>query len=124
MKYSLRPQTLKILLLFTLIAALIRLFYSLYSWLEGSNTQIESYSFAVVFPSLLIFSLSKIGASSSKEGLLMRFGTMLQLLLIIAVPPLALYLALGLPMVFLVVELFSTKVPCTIRSPIESAIIQ
>lgn len=48
----------------------------------------------------------------------MRAGTMIQLCLIVLLPSAALYLALGLPVVFLVVELFETRVPHVIREPI------
>ena len=56
--------------------------------------------------------------AESREGILMRAGTMIQLCLIVLLPSAALYLALGLPVVFLVVELFETRVPHVIREPI------
>lgn len=65
-----------------------------------------------------------MGKTITKEGLLMRFGTMTQLLLIISIPKFSLYLALGFPVVFLVVELFVTRVPKTITTPIERVIVK
>ena len=53
----------------------------------------------------------------------MQVGTMIQLLLIIALPGFALYLALGFPVVFLVIELFETRSPVTFRTWIKSRII-
>jgi len=62
-------------------------------------------------------------ATRSREGALMRLGTIIQLALIILLPPVALYLALGLPVVFLVVELFETRLPQPLRDPIVRAVL-
>ena len=53
----------------------------------------------------------------------MQIGTMIQLLLIIALPGFALYLALGIPVVFLVIELFETRAPTIFRSWIKGRVI-
>ena len=53
----------------------------------------------------------------------MRLGTVMQLMAIIALPEFALLLALGLPVVFLVVELYSTRVPISARSRISRAFV-
>ena len=53
----------------------------------------------------------------------MQLGAMIQLALIIAIPPAALYLALGFPVVFLVVELFETRLPAGLRDPIKRRVL-
>lgn len=54
---------------------------------------------------------------------MMQLGTLIQLVLIVSLPTLALYLALGLPVVFLAVELFETRFPASLRDPIRSWIL-
>ncbi len=53
----------------------------------------------------------------------MQVGTMIQLLLIIALPGFALYLALGFPVAFLVIELFETRSPAPFRVWIKTRVI-
>ena len=48
---------------------------------------------------------------------------MVQILLIIALPSFAIYLALGFPVVFLFVELFETKLPIAVKSAIKGRLI-
>lgn len=81
----------------------------------GSETQLLAFPLAVVLPFALIVGLAQLPPTDSREGALMRLGTMIQLVAIIALPNLALYLALGLPVVFLVVELYETRVPAPLR---------
>ncbi len=47
----------------------------------------------------------------------MRLGTLVHLILIVALPSVALHLALGFPFVFLTVELFETRLPSSIKAP-------
>lgn len=124
LKYSLSSKVLIIFFVVTALAVSVRLFFALDNWFQGTSSEIEAYSFAVVFPAVLILALSSMGKAKTKEGLLMRFGTMIQLLLIISLPQFSLYLALGLPVVFLVVEMFVTKVPEVIKTPIERIIVK
>ncbi|MCW2389597.1 hypothetical protein M2333_002643 [Sphingobium sp. B11D3B] len=85
---------------------------------RGDPDLLLAFPLAVIFPALLVLLLSLMPAARSREGVLMRIGTMVQLCLIVMLPPVALYLALGLPVVFLVVELFETRVPAAIRDPL------
>jgi predicted DCC family thiol-disulfide oxidoreductase YuxK/uncharacterized integral membrane protein len=121
--YSIRNRMRWTAILLTFLATIIRLVSAFNQWDAGSKTAIESYSFCVIFPAILIIVLAFMKGTKTKEGLLMRFGTMVQLLLIICLPPLALYLALGLPVVFLVVELLVTRLPLRISRPLERMII-
>lgn len=124
MKYNFKKETVLILLAVTSAAALLRLVIALQDWIEGVSTQLEAYSFTVVFPLLLLVVLALMAGTHTKEGLLMRFGTMLQLLLIILLPSYSLYLALGLPVVFLIVEVYETRVPDIVKAPLERLIIK
>ena len=124
MKYSLQPKLLITLLSLTLLVAAIRLYLAINLWMNGINSGLESYSFTVIFPLILIFILASIKQTKTKEGSLIRLGCILQLLLIISIPPFSLYLALGFPVVFLVVELLETKLPSTISGPIERMLVK
>jgi hypothetical protein len=81
----------------------------------GREAQLLAFPLAVILPFALILGLAQLPPTESREGALMRLGTMIQLVAIIALPSLALYLALGLPVVFLVVELYETRVPARLR---------
>ncbi|MGH1404862.1 MAG: hypothetical protein ACRBDL_11535 [Alphaproteobacteria bacterium] len=122
--YALRKEILIALFVALSGVCLVRLFFAISSWMDGGNELLEAYSLCVIFPAVLIFALSFLGKTKTKEGLFMRFGTMLQLFLIISIPVFSLYLALGLPVVFLVVELFVQKAPRVIYLPIERMIIR
>jgi hypothetical protein len=124
LKYSLCPKIRITFLTVTALAVSIRFFIALNNWFQGNSTEIEAYSFTVIFPAVLILTLSFMDKTKTKEGLLMRFGTMIQLLLIISFPYFSLHLALGLPVVFLVVELFVTKMPKAITASIERMIVR
>lgn len=60
----------------------------------------------------------------SEEGALMQIGVMIQLILILSLPPLALFLALGFPVVFLAVELFETQAPAELRKSIKRQLLK
>ena len=90
---------------------------------DGDPDQLLAFPLTVIFPAILAGLLLALPATRSREGALMRLGTIIQLALIILLPPLALYLALGLPVVFLVVELFETRLPQPLRDPIVRAVL-
>ncbi|MFY8047617.1 MAG: hypothetical protein ACOVNS_02215 [Erythrobacter sp.] len=90
---------------------------------EGDPDQLLAFPLTVIFPAILAGLLLALPATRSREGALMRLGTIIQLALIILLPPVALYLALGLPVVFLVVELFETRLPQPLRAPIVRAVL-
>ena len=83
---------------------------------EGDEGPLLAFPLAVIVPAVLIALLLAMQPTGTREGLLMRVGTLLQLLFVIALPPVALYLALGLPVVFLVVEFVETRVPPGLRN--------
>lgn len=77
----------------------------------------------VILPLAAFVFLTRLGPMRSAEGVLMQLGCMIQILLIIAMPGFALYLALGFPVVFLVVELFETRLPTVMRDVIKRKLI-
>lgn len=89
----------------------------------GDPDHLLAFPLTVIFPAILAGLLLAMPATRSREGALMRLGTIIQLALIILLPQLALYLSLGLPVVFLVVELFETRFPQSLRDPIVRTVL-
>jgi hypothetical protein len=89
----------------------------------GHEHALLAYPLTVIFPAVLIAVLLLQPPTETREGLLMRVGTVIQLLLIIALPGLALYLALGFPVVFLVVELFETRLNPRLRDRLVGLVV-
>jgi hypothetical protein len=92
--------------------------------LQGGDEQpLLAFPLAVILPAVLVAILVMLPPTETREGLLMRIGTIAQLLLIIALPSLALYLALGLPVVFLVAELIETWLPPALRDRLAGLVL-
>ncbi len=87
------------------------------------ETPMLAFPFTVILPFVLIMALGCQRPTSSREGILMRTGAIIHLLLIIAFPGFALYLALGFPFVALTVELFETRAPVQLRDGVARALI-
>jgi len=90
---------------------------------SGDPSRLLAFPFSAILPAVLMAVLAMMPPTRSREGLLMRVGAMIQLWLIILLPPLALYLALGFPVVFLVVEIFETRLSPRIRDPLARLVI-
>lgn len=90
---------------------------------DGDQTQFLAFPLSVVLPAMVFAFLSTRRTAASQEGVLMQLGAMVQILLIIALPSFALYLALGVPIVFLVVELFETKMPNSLKTPFKGKLL-
>ncbi|TAE83817.1 MAG: hypothetical protein EAY76_00585 [Alphaproteobacteria bacterium] len=102
---------------------IVRFIGAMDSWQQGIDNPLLSYAFIVVFPASLAWLLLLMPPTYTKEGLLMRFGTILHLLLMLYIPSFALYLALGFPVVFLVVELYMMNMPQHIADPLERLVV-
>ena len=89
----------------------------------GDETGFLAFPLAILTPALAFAFLATRRTMQSAEGVLMQLGAMIHLLLILAFPGFALYLALGFPVVFLVVELFETRAPAILRHPIKRMVI-
>jgi hypothetical protein len=113
--HSIRTRTKWLLYLCATGFLLLRAAEMLATLRAGSETQLLAFPLAVILPFALIVGLAQLPPTDSREGTLMRLGTMIQLVGVIVLPNLALCLALGLPVVFLVVELYETRVPTPLR---------
>jgi hypothetical protein len=100
---------------------LLRLVFAVGAARESLD-DLTAYGFTVIFPLALVLLI--FGRSRTREGVLMRLATIGQLLLIVAIPPYALQLLLGLPIAFLFVELFETRLPAAIRDPIATRLVR
>ncbi|KQT91216.1 hypothetical protein ASG60_21505 [Methylobacterium sp. Leaf469] len=89
----------------------------------GDPSLLLAFPFGAILPAVLLVVLVALPPTRTREGLLMRAGAMIQLWLIILLPTVALYLALGFPVVFLVVELFETRLPSQIRDPLTRLVV-
>ncbi len=122
--YEIRRNTRLTLFAILFLCILMRSVDVVLSLMAGDETRLLSFPLTALFPALLIVMLAAMPPAASREGALMRLGTMIQLVAIIALPDFALYLALGLPVVFLVVELFETKLTASLREPIARMVVR
>jgi len=83
-----------------------------------------AFPLTVIFPTLLIVILLLMKPTQTKEGLLMRVGTLIHLLLILSLPKFALILALGFPFVFLTVEIYETRLPKRLTTPLSNLVLR
>ncbi len=112
-----------LLLTAALLAAIARFVLAVSAARAGDWSPITAFGFSVVFPLALLIALLLMGPARSGDGVLMRLGVCIQLLLIISLPPFALYLALGIPVVFLVVEQFETRLPNAIHDQVTASLV-
>ena len=89
----------------------------------GDLGPFTAFGFTVIFPLVLFALIFRLGPTRSREGTLMRIGTACQLIFIVAAPSIALHLLLGLPVVFLLVELFETRSPILLRKSITRMLV-
>ena len=86
-------------------------------------TAFLAFPLTVILPAVAFVYIGLLKHLVSEEGVLMQIGVMIQLILILALPGFALYLPLGFPVVFLVVELFETKAPPRLRQSIKKRLL-
>lgn len=91
--------------------------------MDGDVTPFLAFPLTVILPALAFVYVGQLRNMVSEEGVLMQIGVMIQLILILSLPFFALYLALGFPVVFLVVELFETKAPRALRQSIKRRLL-
>jgi len=79
---------------------------------NGNQALMVSYAFTVILPaSFALFLFFYTPPTKSIEGVYMKIGTVVQMMLIISFKEYSLHLFLGLPVVFLFIEIFVTKFP-------------
>lgn len=122
MQFSSRPRVIWVLSICTFVAVGQRAFDAIRS-LSTDNAAFLAFPLTVLIPALGFVFLATRKEMVSAEGVLMQIGTMIQLLLIIALSGFALYLALGFPVVFLLIELFETRAPTPFRTWIKTRLV-
>lgn len=121
--FEIRGITKIVLAIVVITVFLWRIITMVSSVYAGDEAELLTFPFTVIFPAILIVFLLSMKPTKTREGLLMRFGTLIHLLLIISLPGFALYLALGFPFVFLSVELFETRLPKRVANPLSKLVI-
>lgn len=121
--HRIRTKLVLVLSIIALVLIVWRAGLAVRELLEGDETGFLAFPLAVVLPTLAFCFLATRRGMESAEGALMQLGAMIHLLLIIALPDFSLYLALGFPVVFLVVELFETKLPRSLRDPVKRSVL-
>lgn len=91
--------------------------------IDGDQTAFLTFPLSVILPVMIFAFLATRRSMASQEGALMQLGAMMQILLIIALPSFALYLALRFPVVFLMVELFETRLPNSLKTAVKSRLM-
>jgi len=120
---SIEKRFLALLFCSALLAVAFRAFDAVFDLLKGDVTAFLAFPLTVILPALAFVYVGLLKDMVSQEGVLMQIGVMIQLILILALPAFALYLALGFPVVFLVVELFETKAPSGLRQRIKKRLL-
>lgn len=108
---------------FAFLAVTLRAIAALVDLSKGDVTTFLAFPLTVILPAVAFIYIGRLKGLISEEGALMQIGVMIQLILILALPGFALYLALGFPVVFLVVELFETKAPPRLRQRIKRRLL-
>ena len=106
-----------------LCLVVLRSYDAIRNYLAEDQTQFLAFPLSVILPGATFLYLASQRGMSSQEGVLMQLGAMVQILLIIACPNWALHLALGFPVVFLIVELFETRMPSSIKTCVKGKLI-
>ncbi|MBM1556839.1 hypothetical protein JQV19_09295 [Sulfitobacter mediterraneus] len=113
-----------LLFCFALLAVTLRGFFALRDLSQGDVTTFLAFPLTVILPGLAFVFVGRLKDMRSEEGALMQIGVMIQLILILSLPSLALFLALGFPVVFLAVELFETRAPAELRKSIKRHLLK
>lgn len=100
-----------------------RLFKSICALTAGKPDDFLAFPMTVILPGAALTYLIRMPGTQTSEGILMRFAGMVLILMIIALPPASLYLALGFPVAFLVVEVFETRTPAAVRSTLKRWVV-
>lgn len=91
--------------------------------IDDDQSAFLTFPMSVILPVMMFSFLATRRSIASQEGALMQLGAMVHILLIIALPSFAIYLALGFPVVFLFVELFETRLPNVAKTAIKRRLI-
>jgi hypothetical protein len=116
--YKLKPSVVQFMIFIAASLVSFRGYLAIVDIASGDASEALAFPLTVILPGLGFAFLTLRRDMSSQEGVLMQLGAMIQILLILALPRFGLHLALGFPIVFLIVELFETRLPVMIKVPI------
>ena len=121
--HQMKPSILLIVVLIAICLFVFRSYLAVAELFQRDQTRFLAFPLTVILPGAVFVYLASRRKMASQEGVLMQLGAMIQILLIVAVPSWALHLALGFPVVFLVIELFETKMSASIRAAVKDKLI-
>lgn len=113
--YRLKPPVVQFMIFLAAGLVAFRGYLAVSDIASGDPSEVLAFTLTVILPGLVFAFLALRRDMSSQEGALMQLGAMIQILLILALPRFGLHLALGFPIVFLIVELFETRMPVKIK---------
>lgn len=122
-RFFLRPLLLRGIIVSASVLVLARLGLSVEKLVDCKPDDFLAFPLTVVLPFAALFFLVRMRSTRTSEGALMRLAALALILMILGVPNLALHLALGFPIAFLVVELFETRIPASLRDAIKRRLI-
>lgn len=121
--YKINPKVLFVVLGVATCLVLLRAYTAISDYISGEANGLLGFPLAVALPYAALLFLASQRALKSAEGVLMQLGTLILILLILALPDLSLHLALGLPVVFLAVEVFEQRMPDHLRNIVKDRLI-
>jgi EamA domain-containing membrane protein RarD len=121
---SIAQKWLVLLFCLAFLSITVRVIFALRDLSQGDMTTFLAFPLTVILPGLAFVFVGRLKDMRSEEGALMQIGVMIQLILILSLPSLALFLALGFPVVFLAVELFETRAPAELRKSIKRYLLK
>ena len=113
--YRLKPPVIQAMIFLAAGLIAFRGYLAVAALASGYPSEVLAFPLTVILPGLAFAFLVLRRDMLSREGALMQLGAMIQILLILALPRFGLHLALGFPIVFLIVELFETRMPVRIK---------
>jgi hydrogenase-4 membrane subunit HyfE len=113
--YRLKPPVVQFMIFLAAGLVAFRSYLVVAELSSGDPSEALAFPLTVILPGLAFAFLALRRDMLSQEGALMQLGAMIQILLILALPRFGLHLALGFPIVFLIVEMFETRMPIMIK---------
>ena len=121
--FHIRPLLLTGIVICASALALGRLGLSVVRLVDGKPDDFLGFPLMVILPGTALFYLIRMPGTRTSEGAIMRLAALALILMILGMPAFALHLALGFPIAFLVVELFETRAPASMRDAIKRRLV-
>ena len=113
--YRLKLPVIRAMIFLAAVLIAVRGYLVVADLASGDPSEALAFPLTVILPGVAFAFLALRRSVLSQEGALMQLGAMIQILLILALPRFGLHLALGFPIVFLIVELFEKRMPALIK---------